>query len=168
MDGRMMMLAFAAFLGLLAALFFSAPFMAPPGTFCGLDGSPMVIDNGWLGHGPAGLAYLIGDVLCHQEAGRSFILNGSQMPICIRDTGLLLGAFAGCAVASFFVDRLQKRRALVIGAALLLATGIQWALQGAVGDNASVRFASGIVSGVGASVILGWWIAGLAGFRAAE
>ncbi len=156
-----MMMAVTAFLGILAALFLSAPYMAPPGTFLGLDGSPMVIDNGWLGHGPAGLAYLIGDILCHQEAARSFVLNGSQLPVCIRDTGILLGSLAGCAASCFFLDRLRGKKVLIAGVVLLLVTAVQWALQGTVGDDEAIRFASGIVSGIGASVILGWWIVGL-------
>lgn len=166
MDGRgMMMMAVTAFLGILAVLFLSAPYMAPPGTFLGLDGSPAVIDNGWLGHGPAGLAYLIGDVLCHQETARSFILNDSQLPVCIRDMGLLIGSLAGCAASCFFLDRLRGRRVLIVGIALLLVTAAQWALQGTVGDHELIRFASGIVSGIGASVILGWWIVGMTGYR---
>ncbi len=156
-----MTIAVTAFLGILAALFLSAPYMAPPGTFLGLDGSPMIIDNGWLGHGPAGLAYLIGDILCHQETARSFVLNGSQLPVCIRDTGILLGSLAGCAASCFFLDRLRGRKVLIAGVVLLLVTAVQWALQGTVGDNEAIRFASGIVSGIGASVILGWWIVGL-------
>ncbi len=162
-----MIMAVTAFLGVLTALFLSAPYMAPPETFLGLDGSPMVIDNGWLGHGPAGVAYLIGDLLCHQETARSFILNGSQLPVCIRDTGLLIGLLAGCAASCFSLDRLRGRRVLTIGVVLLLVTAVQWALQGTVGDHEAIRFASGIVSGIGASVILGWWIVGLTGYRVA-
>ena len=160
-----MTIAVTAFLGILATLFLSAPYMAPPGTFLGLDGSPMVIDNGWLGHGPAGIAYLIGDLLCHQETARSFVLNGSQLPVCIRDTGILLGSLAGCAASCFFLDRLRGKKVLIAGVILLLVTAVQWALQGTIGDNEAIRFASGIVSGIGASVILGWWIVGLTGYR---
>ena len=156
-----MTIAVTAFLGVLAALFLSAPCMALPGTFLGLDGSPMIIDNGWLGHGPKGIAYLIGDILCHQETARSFILNGSQLPVCIRDMGILLGSLAGCAASCFFLDHLRGRKVLIAGVALLLVTAVQWALRGTNGDNEAIRFASGIVSGIGASVILGWWIVGL-------
>ena len=152
-----MTIAVTAFLGVLAALFLSAPCMALPGTFLGLDGSPMIIDNGWLGHGPAGIAYLIGDILCHQETARSFILNGSQLPVCIRDMGILLGSLAGCAASCVVLDRLRGRKVLIAGAVLLLVTGVRWALQGAVGDHEAIKFASGI----GASIILGWWIVGL-------
>ncbi len=161
-----MTIAVTAFLGILTALFLSAPYMAPPGTFLGLDGSPMAIDNGWLGHGPAGAAYLIGDVLCHQETARSFILNGSQLPVCIRDTGMLLGALAGCAASCFFLERLRGRKVLIIGVLLLLVTVVQWALQGTAGDHEAIRFASGMVSGLGAAVIFGWWIVGLTDYRA--
>ncbi len=121
-----MTIAVTTFLGVLAALFLSAPCMALPGTFLGLD--------------------------------------GSQLPVCIRDMEILLGSLAGCAASCFFLDRLRGRNVLIADAVLLLVTGVQWALQGAVGDHEAIRF----VSGIGASVIFGWWIVGLTGCRVAE
>ena len=136
-----------------------APLMAPYGTFTGLDGLPASIDHGWQGHGPASMMYLLGDVFCHQEMDRSFILNGSQLPVCIRDMGILAGAVAGCVLAVFLIDRLKGNRVLAIGIALTLVTGIEWCLERVVGDMPAPRFLSGIVTGIGASILLGWWIA---------
>jgi uncharacterized membrane protein len=42
--------------------------------------------------------YLIGDVNCHQQAERSYELNGNQLPICARDVGLLFGMVLGLAL----------------------------------------------------------------------
>ena len=61
----------AAAAGILTALVFAAPFLAPYGAFTGLDGNAGYIDNGWQGHGIAGFAYLLGDLFCHQEEARS-------------------------------------------------------------------------------------------------
>ena len=40
-------------------------------------------------------AYATGAVVCHQIPGRSFFLDGRQLPVCARCTGLYLGALAG-------------------------------------------------------------------------
>ena len=153
------MLAVLTALSVLLILNLAAPLMAPYGTFTGLDGLPAFIDHGWQGHGPAGIMYLLGDVFCHQEMDRSFILNGSQLPVCIRDMGILAGAVAGCVLTVFLIDRLKGNRVLAIGISLTLVTGVEWCLEGVVGDMPVPRFLSGIVTGIGASILLGWWIA---------
>ena len=59
----------AVIMGAVSAMFVLAPFMAPYGTFLGLDGDPCFIDHSWkLSEVP----YLLGDILCHQEQDRSF------------------------------------------------------------------------------------------------
>lgn len=158
MTPRTAMLSAFIILGILLALAVSTPFMAPFGTFVHLDGLPAYMDHGWQGHGAAGAAYMLGDIVCHQEMDRSFILNGSQMPICIRDTGILAGAVAGCAAATTLIGKLTGRRVLTIGVILTLVTGAEWFLEGTIGDMPCPRFLSGIVTGIGASVLLGWWI----------
>lgn len=40
------------------------------------------------------IVYGLGDLICHQKRSRSFIINGNQMPVCSRDTGLYLGVVA--------------------------------------------------------------------------
>ena len=144
MAPRKFMLAVLTALSVLLILNLAAPLMAPYGTFTGLDGLPASIDHGWQDHGLAGVMYLLGDVFCHQEMDRSFILNGSQLPICIRDIGILAGAVAGCALTVILINRLRGNRVLAIGV---------------VGDMPAPRFLSGIVTGIGASILLGWWIA---------
>ncbi|HEX7283845.1 MAG TPA: DUF2085 domain-containing protein [Vicinamibacterales bacterium] len=40
-------------------------------------------------------AYAAGAVVCHQIPERSFFVDGWQLPVCARCTGLYLGALAG-------------------------------------------------------------------------
>lgn len=152
-------LAVAAVVSAIAlALMVSAPFMAPYGTFTGLDGSAANIEHGWLGHGPAGLAYLIGDVFCHQQEARSFILNGSQMPVCIRDTGILVGLVAGFCACWLMDRRMSDRRTAVAGVLLVALMAAEWLVEGRIGDMPWVRFASGIAGGLGAAMFLSWML----------
>lgn len=41
--------------------------------------------------------FAIGSVICHQLPDRSFFVDGRQLPVCARCTGLYLGAAAGFA-----------------------------------------------------------------------
>lgn len=41
--------------------------------------------------------FAIGSVICHQLPDRSFFVDGQQLPVCARCTGLYLGAAAGFA-----------------------------------------------------------------------
>ena len=147
-----------AVLAVLYAAAILAPFLAPSGTFVDLDGTPTVIDNGWLGHGPAGVAYLIGDVVCHQEISRSFVLNGSQMPICIRDTGILIGLLLGFSACAAVRPRAMSLRWALLGAALVCVTVVEWLCEGMVGDMPGLRIASGVCAGIGISVLLCWYL----------
>ncbi len=45
-------------------------------------------------------AYLLGGVVCHQRPDRSFHLEGVQMPVCARCTGLYLGGGLGVLAAA--------------------------------------------------------------------
>ena len=76
----------------LLALMFIVPFLYAAGTFNNLDGTSGVLDHDW---SVGQFIYALGDLLCHQEIERSFIINGSQMAMCSRDVGLM----TGCAVA---------------------------------------------------------------------
>ncbi len=134
----------------------AAPFMAPYGTFQGLDGSAGLIDHGWQGHGPAGAMYLLGDLLCHQQEARSYVLNGSQLPLCIRDVGIVAGLASGFAVAYLLHLRLTDRRWALVGAVLVIIMGIEWLAETQLGDMPVPRLLSGVSAGVGAAIFLGW------------
>ena len=43
--------------------------------------------------------YIVGSLVCHQHAGRSFHLGGGQLPVCARCTGLYLSAALGIVFA---------------------------------------------------------------------
>jgi uncharacterized membrane protein len=41
--------------------------------------------------------FAVGSLICHQRPERSFFLDGHQLPVCARCTGLYLSAAAGLA-----------------------------------------------------------------------
>jgi uncharacterized membrane protein len=72
--------------GFRCALLFSAPLLDPSA-------------GGWI--------YDYYAVECHQLPERSFYLNGRQMPLCARCTGIAVGMFAGNLVYPLFGDRMM-------------------------------------------------------------
>ncbi len=52
---------------------------------------------------------LIGSAVCHQMAERSFILNGNQLPVCARCTGIYSGIFFSM-VFFFIFGRLKGNK----------------------------------------------------------
>jgi uncharacterized membrane protein len=136
-------------------LFMVVPFTYGYGTFVNLDGSPSVMDHDWSQYGAGGWIYALGDLLCHQEMDRCFILNGSQMPICARDLGLLIGITAGLFFFAIKGLRKYDRRMLLIGLLMLSFTFIEWAWEHAFdGDSMGLRFVLAMVSGFGAAMIV--------------
>lgn len=158
MSRRLWLAAAAVLFSIALALMLAAPFMAPYGTFTGLDGTAANIDHGWMGHGLAGLAYLLGDIFCHQQEARSLILNGSQMPVCIRDTGMLIGLVAGFCASWLLDSKMSDRRWAVAGSILVAAMAVEWLVEGRVGDMPVLRMLSGIVGGFGAALFLSWML----------
>ena len=150
---RRLLIVLSLITGLLAALFVIAPLASPPGAYSGLDGTPGFIDHGW---GFADIAYLIGDVLCHQMEDRCFEVNGSQMPVCVRDFGLILGFSVGAAACAPFLNRLDSNRTLAAALALMAVTVIEWAADTTIGDAPAWRFVTGTVSGAGVAMLLSW------------
>lgn len=154
MDGKRVLAIGATAAVVAMVIMVAAPALAPPGSYTDLDGSPSFVDHPL--DGILDVPYLIGDVLCHQQDGRSFHINGSQMPICIRDTGLLLGLILGLLACIPLSDRLHDRRSAILGAILLTVTFVEWIMEPRLGDMPTARFLSGVVSGIGAALILGW------------
>ena len=138
-----------------AILFLAVPFLYQPGTFLDLDGSPSIIDRDWSSYGAGGIVYLIGDLLCHQEHARSFILNGNQMPICIRDTGLIIGLDVGLVCGLLHNRWMGRKKVLLTGFLLLLPTLFEWIAEHAFDlDLPGIRFVAALVSGFGAALIV--------------
>ncbi len=78
----------------------------------------------------SGAMYQFGSLICHQRADRSFHLEGVQLPVCARCSGLYAGAPLG-AIAALLLARFRHRDlsaraarlALIAGAA---PTGLFW------------------------------------------
>jgi uncharacterized membrane protein len=85
---------------------------------------------GWLLNTPAGLlgkADAIGYAVCHRIALRSFSINGRQMPLCARCSGMYLGAVLGITYLAVLAPRrggLPNRRVGMLLALLVLAFAI--------------------------------------------
>lgn len=135
-----------------------SPFLAPSGAFLFDGGTPGLIDGWWRGHGAAGIPYAMGDVICHQELGRSFVLNGSQLPVCMRDTGIVAGAFLGLALCSLSGRVSYPDSTAVTAAVLILVMVVEWAVETVGFDSPVLRTASGACAGAGASLFLAWML----------
>ena len=155
-------------LAIILVLVVTAPLMAPYGSFTGLDGKPGVIDGGWDGHGIAGAFYALGDLFCHQEQARSLIVNGSQMPLCVRDVGILCGLVIGFLACVPLGHRLGDGRYPVLGLALIAVMVVEWAVETTGFDSQTLRMLTGISAGFGASLILVWMLYRNRGWDAGE
>lgn len=138
----------------------AVPFMHPPGTFTGLDGAAGIVDHAdlWRSHGPLTAAvYGLGDLLCHQGMSRSFVVNGSQMPFCIRDVSVMAGIVVGMAAWELLQLHADPRgKAALATASLLIATMmVQWAVEQSTGaDMPLLRTATGLMAGLGIGTLI--------------
>ena len=80
--------------------------------------------------------YAVGSVVCHQMPERSFFIDGRQLPVCARCTGLYLSGGAGMlgwvlwkAARGWRSFPLSPRTAL----AIVIAAGVPTALSYATG-----------------------------------
>lgn len=144
----------AAFFFSILALIVAIPFAYPPGTFTGLDGTSGVMDHRW----SAGqFVYAIGDMFCHQDMDRSFILNGSQTAFCTRDIGIMAGCAAGLVATYPLAGRypFTDRKTMYLGLALVMVTVAEWAAGAMIGyDMDLLRFSSGAVGGLGIAMVI--------------
>ena len=157
------MLIFFAVSAILSALMFIVPFISPYGSFVDLDGTPGIMDHGdlWSKQDPLTMfLYGLGDMICHQQMSRSVILNGSEMPVCIRDLGLLLGFCIGCAVTTVKFGHpaiYRHARIYVVISFLLIFT--DWLIQHVFSLNVPVtRLITGLLAGAGFSLIIYCWM----------
>ncbi len=152
-----------AFFSLVLALFIAAPLLCGEGMVNGLDGTPMVPDyfDLWGTLNPiSALAYGAGDILCHQEAARSFELNGNQLPVCVRDVSALAGLITGLVLAHFAGERIGVPRVcypfLVLSFALMIADVI---IQNAAGLNVfATRILTGGMCGIAVAMTADMWL----------
>lgn len=155
---RRILIASAAASAVMLAGILVSPFLAPSGAFLFDGGTPGLIDGWWRGHGAAGIPYAIGDVICHQELERSFVLNGSQLPVCMRDTGIVAGVLLGLALCSLSGRVSYPDSIAVIGAVLIQVMVVEWAVETGGSDFPVLRTASGVCAGAGASLFLAWML----------
>lgn len=152
-----------AFFSAVLALFVIAPFAEPHGSLAGLDGNPISPDNFdiWVSLNPlSAAAYAAGDILCHQMESRSFMLNGSQMPVCSRDASALAGVVAGLLLSAPFGRALSKSRVaipLLVASFALMAADV--AIQSSFALNVlPARVATGFACGFSAALVVDMWI----------
>lgn len=83
---------------------FTAPLTLEPGTVTDLDGAAnqVVYAEKW-GELPLyhRAIYYLGDLNCHQKHYRSYYLNGNQMPVDARVTGIFIGLSFGFLAMAF-------------------------------------------------------------------
>ncbi len=75
-----------------------------PGTVDNLDGRANAIDNANRTDSMpilAKIAYVSGDLNCHQKHDRSFYTNGNQQPFCARCTAIFVGMAIGAFICAF-------------------------------------------------------------------
>lgn len=98
-----------------------------------------------------------GAVICHQRPERSFFLNGRQLPVCGRCTGLYAGAAFAVPVALVAASAIASNRARRIALVASLPTVITWTLEfaGLAHFSNASRFAAALPLGfVGAWLVL--------------
>ena len=157
------MLLFFAISAIFSALMFIVPFINADGSFVDLDGTPGIMDHWDLWSKQDILTMILygfGDMVCHQQMSRTLILNGSEMPICIRDLGLLLGFTIGCAVTTVKFGHpaiYRHARIYVVISFLLIFT--DWLIQHIFDLNVPfTRLVTGLLAGAGFTLIMYCWI----------
>jgi len=104
------------------------------------------------------MAYLLFDPFCHQLAPRSFHINGVQLAVCARCTGLYLGLFMGGLI--FMVLKKPIPKFLLLPMLLLAADGLL-NFAGIINTPALVRFGIGLCAGIAGGWLLGFGVSDL-------
>jgi uncharacterized membrane protein len=99
-----------------------------------------------------------GAFICHQRPERSFVLDGRQMPVCARCTGLYAGAALAVPFALIAAASIASNRARRIVLVASLPTAITWSLEfaGVAHFSNALRFAAALPLGAAAAwLVLG-------------
>ncbi len=158
MDEKGVIGAFAVVSSLLLAFIISVPLAYPYGTFVDLDGTSSLIDHDWSKYGLGGAIYWLGDLLCHQEMARCFIINGSQTAFCMRDISLLVGFLMCLPFSLRIIEWLGKKRTIAISVILILLTVAEWCFEKVCFESTELRIIFGILSGIGIAMLLAWFV----------
>jgi uncharacterized membrane protein len=100
----------------------------------------------------------VGALICHQRPDRSFFLEGRQVPVCARCTGLYAGAALAVPVALVTASAIAGNRARTIALVAGLPTAITWSLEfaGLAHFSNATRFAAALPLGAAAAwLVLG-------------
>jgi uncharacterized membrane protein len=83
-----------------------------------------IVTAPWVARSTAPLGavlYVVGGLVCHQQAERSFHLAGSQLPVCARCLGLYAGGAVGLAFWAIAAPRARRVPAPRAAAALIIS-----------------------------------------------
>ncbi len=152
---------YVAVLAIVTAICLVLPLLIADGTALGLDGRAGRMDSGqlWSGLDPFSAAvYSLGDLMCHQMESRSIVIGGNQMPMCIREFSMVVGALAGMVLSQFVRDRMDSRFIAwaAVSVLLIMFAPAEWAYASYVDADvgmSAVAF-SGAVSGFGFALLL--------------
>ncbi len=150
-SSRWIILLFIPFL-IWIILQFIAPLILPYGSVDDLSGNVGVADNKILTNkipSPWDAIYDCGDRLCHQQAERSFFINGNQMSFCSRCTAIWLGFAVGLGFMVFYKIKLNEKFLflIIIGIVPIGADGIGQLLQLWESTNI-IRLITGLLAGI--------------------
>jgi uncharacterized membrane protein len=100
----------------------------------------------------------VGALICHQRPERSFFLDGRQVAVCARCTGLYAGAAFAVPLALVAASSITSNRARTIALVASLPTAITWTLEfaGLAHFSNASRFAAALPLGAAAAwLVLG-------------
>ena len=95
--------------------------------------------------------YATGSVICHQLPERSFFLEGRQLPVCARCTGLYLSGAAG--ILGWFTWKMARgwrriatpRKVRVVGAPVVMRPRAALAIVITAGVPTALSYATGVI-----------------------
>lgn len=106
------------------------------------------------------LADTVFGLVCHQEAGRLFHMNGTVVPLCPRCIGMHGGFFAtvlllGCLYGRENTCRRNDVWLVPLAASFATLTGVEWLFesQQIIPSDISLRLLSGTISGAGGGTL---------------
>ena len=100
----------------------------------------------------------VGALICHQRPERTFFVDGRQVPVCARCTGLYAGAGFAVPLALMAAASIASNRARMIALVASLPTVITWSLEfgGVAHFSNAIRFAAALPLGAAAAwLVLG-------------
>ncbi|MDH7507187.1 MAG: DUF2085 domain-containing protein [Candidatus Thermoplasmatota archaeon] len=138
---------------------FLGPVFVPNNTINDLSGLTGISDNDKIIEKipfPFNLVYSLGDRLCHQNAQRSFFINGNQMPFCSRCTAIWLGLTIGLGFMIFYKIEFDKKFfiLIIIGIFPIAVDGIGQLLHLWESTNI-IRLITGLLAGIITGLAIG-------------